>query len=344
MLNAIRTFALAALLALAAFLPAPARAVDDLQDYSTTANSNTDIAGINFAEGMPPANVNNGVRALIAQLKRAVANQGSDIASASSTAICATGTSAYVKVTGTTTITSFGTAAAGCSRWVTFTGALQITHNATSMILPGGANFTTAAGDMIWAVSEGSGNWRVRVYPASGVAVVPNSNGVHKLFVPAQGLSGYPGFAPAFTEQVPGGYPYASWDFDASSIEAVYFQISMPSSWNEGTITFVPVWTAASGSGNVVFDLHAYAIGDNEVLNPSLGALVTSTDTLQNTGRLHRGPVSSALTIDGTPAANDMVLFRLRRNAPDAGDTLNADAKLLGIEIFLTTDSATDAP
>lgn len=39
----------------------------------------------------------------------------------------------YVSITGTTTITSFGTAAAGIWRIVRFTGALTLTHNATSL-------------------------------------------------------------------------------------------------------------------------------------------------------------------------------------------------------------------
>lgn len=66
-----------------------------------------------------------------------------------------------VNITGTTTITSFGTAAAGTRRIIRFGGALTLTHNGTSLILPGGANITTAAGDMAEAHSLGSGNWRV---------------------------------------------------------------------------------------------------------------------------------------------------------------------------------------
>jgi hypothetical protein len=50
-----------------------------------------------------------------------------------------------------------------------FAGALTFTHNATSLILPGAANITTAAGDVAWMESLGSGNWRCLVYmPAAG--------------------------------------------------------------------------------------------------------------------------------------------------------------------------------
>jgi len=66
----------------------------------------------------------------------------------------------YVTVSGTTTITGLGTIKAGTIKYVTFSGALTLTHNATSLILPGAANIVTAAGDCAILVSEGSGNWR----------------------------------------------------------------------------------------------------------------------------------------------------------------------------------------
>lgn len=51
-----------------------------------------------------------------------------------------------VEITGTTTITSFGTSYNG-PRFLRFTGALTLTHNSTSLNLPGAANITTVAGD-----------------------------------------------------------------------------------------------------------------------------------------------------------------------------------------------------
>lgn len=83
-----------------------------------------------------------------------------------------------VSITGTTTITSFGTAAAGIDREGRFTGALTLTHNATSLIIPGGASLSTAAGDRFGAYSLGSGNWVVKWYTkADGTAVVGGGGG-----------------------------------------------------------------------------------------------------------------------------------------------------------------------
>lgn len=95
--------------------------------------------------------------------------QGADIASAATTDLAAA-TGDYVRVTGTTTITALGTAAAGVDRTVEFTGSLTLTHNATSLILPGAANITTAAGDVGVFVSKGSGNWKCVTYHKAALA------------------------------------------------------------------------------------------------------------------------------------------------------------------------------
>lgn len=92
--------------------------------------------------------------------------QGAEItvASASTTDLGAVASN-KVSITGTTTITSFGsTAAAGVERKGRFTGALTLTHNATSLILPGAQNIATSAGDRFTAYSLGSGNWVVTHY------------------------------------------------------------------------------------------------------------------------------------------------------------------------------------
>lgn len=80
------------------------------------------------------------------------------IASAAITNIGAS-SSENVLITGTNTITGFGTASAGVVRYFRFSAALTLTHNATSLILPGSANITTAANDNAKAMSLGSGNW-----------------------------------------------------------------------------------------------------------------------------------------------------------------------------------------
>jgi hypothetical protein len=69
-----------------------------------------------------------------------------------------------VEITGTTTITSFGTTYNG-PRFLRFTGALTLTHNATTLYLPGAVNIKTVAGDTCIAIPNSSANgWVIVSY------------------------------------------------------------------------------------------------------------------------------------------------------------------------------------
>lgn len=89
--------------------------------------------------------------------------KGSDVASASTVTF---GNGGYYHITGTTTITAlaFTNDLAGRSVTVEFDASLLLTHNASSLILPGGQSITTAAGDTAVFVSEASGNFRCTSY------------------------------------------------------------------------------------------------------------------------------------------------------------------------------------
>lgn len=152
---------------------------NDLFDFDeTTAANNDNVQGANIAENCAPSGINNAIRGLAAIVKRAVGSQGGAIASAATTPIGAAGTALYATITGTTTITSFGSVAAGTLRIVEFTGALTLTHNATALKLPGSANITTAAGDIAFVISLGSGNWKCLHYgKADGSPVSLGSGG-----------------------------------------------------------------------------------------------------------------------------------------------------------------------
>ena len=134
-----------------------------IYDLSATAASNspagTDSIGTSLDDYL---------RAGFAITRGDLATKGSDIAS-SSTADVGAVQGLFHDITGTTTITSLGTVAAGVWKVLKFEGALTLTHNATSLILLGGANRTTVNGDVGIYVSEGSGNWREAAYfPAAG--------------------------------------------------------------------------------------------------------------------------------------------------------------------------------
>lgn len=94
--------------------------------------------------------------------------KGTSIASASSIDLGAADGD-FVDITGTTAITSFGAAPAGVERTVRFTGALTLTHNATSLILYNASSITTYSGLVMRFRSLGGGNWiEVSQTPAVG--------------------------------------------------------------------------------------------------------------------------------------------------------------------------------
>ena len=134
----------------------------------------------------------------------------------------------------------------------------------------------------------------------------------------------------------------STWDFDKTTSEGVQFAIPMPSSWNEGTVSFVPYWSSAGGTPaeTCIFGCRAVAISNDDVLDAAFGTGQTSSDALIATTDLHVGPESSAITIAGTPAASDWVVFEIYR---DISDTLNSDARLHAVTIFITVDGTVDA-
>jgi len=99
------------------------------------------------------------------------------VASATTTDL-ASGSSNFVAISGTATVTSFGSNALTTNPIYKCraTGAFTLTHNASSLILPGGANITAASGDTFEAKYEGSGNWRINWYEkATGKAVITST-------------------------------------------------------------------------------------------------------------------------------------------------------------------------
>lgn len=84
------------------------------------------------------------------------------LASASTTDVLGSG-SEFVAISGTNTITSFGTGP-NRKRFCRATGAFTIKHNATSLICPGGHDIKAQAGDTFIVISDASSNARIHSY------------------------------------------------------------------------------------------------------------------------------------------------------------------------------------
>ena len=167
--------------------------IDSLGAKSITRGTAALAAG-DIISGSVALVVYDGTQFQLLSINRSIQVNGT-IASATTTNIGAANAE-YLAVSGTTTITAFDTVTAGIYRVLKFDGILTLTHNGTSLILPGSASITTAANDVAGFRSLGSGNWRCEWYQrASGAAVVnPSATtsvaGVVTLATEAEALTG----------------------------------------------------------------------------------------------------------------------------------------------------------
>lgn len=131
-------------------------------------------------------------------------------------------------------------------------------------------------------------------------------------------------------------------DFDASTAEYAQFIVPMPKGWNEGTVQLQFGWSHASGSGNVVWAGRAVAISDDDAQDVAFGTAQSVTDAGGTANDLYISGLTSAITIAGTPAEGDMVMFEVYRDAANGSDTLGVDARLQFVKVIYTTNAATD--
>lgn len=167
-----------------------------------------------------------------------------------------------------------------------------------------------------WA-SAGSGGGATNIYTAAS-SMTPNVT---------------TGAAVGLTETATNDINYSTLDFDATADEFAQFWLTMPNNWNAGTVTVKFHWTAASGSGDVVWGIQARSFANDDALDSAFGTAQTVTDTLTSTNDMCITSATSAMTIGGTLANGNPIIFQVYRDANAGGDTLNADAQLIGIEI-----------
>jgi hypothetical protein len=133
-------------------------------------------------------------------------------------------------------------------------------------------------------------------------------------------------------------------DFATGADEFAQFSIAFPKSWNEGTITFQPFWTVTgTNTGTVAWQLGGIAVSNDDSINTAFGTLVATTALAfsGSSNDLMMSAESSAVTIGGSPAANDMCFFQINRDI--SADDQTGDARLLGIKLFFTNDATNDA-
>ena len=233
----------------------------------------------------------------------------------------------------------------------------------------GAANATitsSGAHDLILDTNSGTNSGTITITDAANgdITIAPNGTGVAKavdagdntgaikiagketIWVPAVAM--YPtttnGCADIAQTELTAGQPeLKTLDFDQSSDEFAQFAVAFPKSWNEGTVTFQPFFTAnTTNTGSAKFILAGVAVANDGPIDAAFGTGQGTAIGFSGTANdLMVGNESSAITIAGSPAAGEQVFFNIFRDV--SADNLTADAKLLGIKLFFTTDAANDA-
>jgi hypothetical protein len=231
----------------------------------------------------------------------------------------------------------------------------------------GNATLTTSgAHDLILDTNSGTDSGTITITDAANgdITIAPNGTGVAKavdaadatgaikiagkesIWVPSSSM--YPnttnGCAAIAQVELSNGPEIKTLDFDKDSDEFAQFAVAFPKSWNAGTVTFQAFFTADStNTGTVSWDLQGVGCADNDTINVAFGTAVAPT------AKAHSGTAndldvtaeSGAVTIAGSPSTDEEVFFQISRDVSE--DSLTADAKLLGIKLFFTTNAANDA-
>ncbi len=238
--------------------------------------------------------------------------------------------------------TVFGTGAANAT--ITSSGAHDLILDTNSGTNSGTITITDAANGDITIAPNGTGIAKaVDAADATGAIKIA---GKETIWVPA--VSMYPnttnGCAALAQTELSNGPELKTLDFDKDSDEFAQFAVAFPKSWNEGTVTFQAFFTANStNTGTTAWSLAGVALADDGALNTAFGTAVLPTaKAMSGTANdLAVTAESGAVTIAGSPSTDEYVFFEVSRDV--SADSLTADAKLLGIKLFFTTDAANDA-
>ena len=288
----------------------------------------------------------NGNESLIFQTTSSAVNQFdiTNAATGNAPSISATGGDSNIDVaiipkgTGETKI---GTGAGDAT--LTSSGAYNLVLDTNSGSNSGTITITDGANGNIVIAPNGSGVAQA-VDGGDNTAAIKIA-GKETIWVPASAM--YPnttnGCADIAQVELSNGPEIKTLDFDKDSDEFAQFAVAFPKSWNESTVTFQAYFTADStNTGTVSWALNGVAIADNDSINTAFGTAVAPT------AKAHSGTAndldvtaeSGAVTIAGSPSTDEEVFFQIQRDVSE--DSLTADAKLLGIKLFFTTDAAND--
>jgi len=123
--------------------------------------------------------------------------------------------------------------------------------------------------------------------------------------------------------------------FDDGTEEFVTWSMPMPEDWNLGTVLAKFYWYGATGcqaADTVEWEIAGGSRANDDALDAALGTAQVISDAVTADGDLQITATTPAITIGGTPAKGEMVIFKVSRNVGGTDD-MAEDALLLGVWI-----------
>lgn len=125
--------------------------------------------------------------------------------------------------------------------------------------------------------------------------------------------------------------------FDGATEEYAGIWLSMPPTWDRGTIKAKFFWMAASGctaNDTVEWQLQGIALSNDDNVDTTeftdTGEVITDTLLGGEELDMHLTAATPAITINGTPALGDLINLKVSRNVGGTDDMVE-DAWLLGV-------------
>jgi len=211
----------------------------------------------------------------------------------------------------------------------TFTGVQVFTSpNIATDIAP-----TANDGASLGTASEGFSDLFLAT---GGNILVANANAKRTLILSAAGGSPtttIPCAGPTKVEAATNDIDYWVLDFDATTEERAFWNVQMPDNWDASTITAIFVWTNAAGltTETVAWGIKARTYADSDAIDQAYGSEITTSDTWLAQNDVHISAASTAITIGGTPAGGQWVVFNVGRKV--ASDNMTGDARLMMVKI-----------
>ncbi|MEM6362813.1 MAG: hypothetical protein AAF745_00190 [Planctomycetota bacterium] len=126
--------------------------------------------------------------------------------------------------------------------------------------------------------------------------------------------------------------------FDSSTEEYAQFYLTMPESWDRGTVKVRFHWSSATGSSlgdGVVWNVKARVISNEEAIDGPFGDTEAAIDILTavNGQNMQTTGATNALTVGNLPILSDLIFFDVSRDTSSVVDDMDEDAWLFGVTI-----------